>query len=296
MEDKLNTNISQPSLRVAILRSDEPHNEYSAALLQNAFDVVAMVVEPGTEQRRLLRLRRRWRDWAYALYHHARRAILGFNAYRRRYFADAPQVLPNRRAPTMRVSSVNEPRVRDFLQKAKADVTVVTCTTILRPETIEAAGEAILNIHGGHLPHYRGCHCFFFALWDGAFDRIGSTIHFVDEGIDTGDIVEVVRPAIRPHSNAESLYCRAEKLAAQRLVVLLRGLEEGVPLPRTPQPFKGRLCLRRDRKPHHELVFWLRRKLGRIALPVVEDFECWNHPATAPGGRVETTGKSGIVE
>ena len=59
-------------LRVAMLRSDAPHNEYHAAGLQNRFDVVLMIVEPGVEQLRALRVRRRWLDDGAALYHDTR--------------------------------------------------------------------------------------------------------------------------------------------------------------------------------------------------------------------------------
>lgn len=280
----MNIGHSQGRLRVAMLRSDDAHNEYHAAYLQSRFDVVAMVVEPGKEQRRLLGVRRRWVDYGYALYHHARRSVLGLNAYRRRYFADVPEVPRERLAPTLLVSSINDPSVQDCLREAQADVTIVTCTTILSRETIDAADGFILNIHGGHLPDYRGCHCFFFALYDGAFDRIGSTIHFVDAGIDTGDIVEVVRPAIRPDDNAERLYCRAEKLAVHRLMELLTDFEKGIPLDRTPQPFVGRLCLRRHRKPHHDILFFLRHRTGRLVLPEVKDFARWRRPESTKEG------------
>ena len=126
------------------------------------------------------------------------RSLLGLSAYRRRYFADVPDIPAERKAPTHRVSTINDPKVRQLLREAQPDVTVVTCTTVLTPETIAAAGVPILNVHGGCLPDYRGWYGFFFALYEGAFDKIGSTIHFIDEGIDTGDIIEVVDQTFTP--------------------------------------------------------------------------------------------------
>ena len=254
-------------LRVAMLRSDAPHNEYHADVLQNRFDVVAMVVEPGAEQRRALRVRRRWVDYSAALYHDTRRSVSGLSAYRRNYFADRPHVPTERRAAIHRVSTVNDPAVRHLLHEARPDVTVVTCTTVLTPQTIAAAAGPILNVHGGYLPDYRGWYGFFFALYDLAFDKIGSTIHFIDTGIDTGDIVEVVQPTIYPDDGPEQLYCRAERLAVHRLMDLLAGLERGHPLPRQPQSYRRRLYRRRDRTPYHDIVFALRRRNGRIVLP-----------------------------
>ena len=102
---------------------------------------------------------------------------------------------------------------------------------------LNAAGWHVINIHGGHLPDYRGNHCFFFALFDGRRDKTNSTIHFVDAGVDTGDVIEHVTSDAQPGEAAEILaYRRAEKRAVHRLVELLRSLEEGCSLPRTRQP------------------------------------------------------------
>ncbi len=133
----------------------------------------------------------------------------------------------------------------------------------------------IINIHGGHLPDYRGCHCFFFALLEGRFDAIGSTIHYVDRGIDTGDIIQVARPAIDDSDSPESLYCKAERLAARRLVEHLHALRDGRPVLSMPQQFRGRLCLRRHRRPAHDLRFAWRRRTGRLRFPTVREGERW---------------------
>lgn len=250
-------------------------------LLRHHFNVVVTVVEPGIDQRRALRRRGRWMDALAAEYHFARRSVLGLNRYRRRFFAEARLRLSIPAIPVtdvLTVTSINDPAVAEVVAAASPDVCVITCVTILSKATIDAIGVDIINIHGGHLPHYRGCHCFFFALSDGNFDQIGSTIHYVDAGVDTGDIIEVARPAIHPNDSAETLYCKAELLAAHRLVHWLEQLSAGKPVPRDPQTFRGRLCLRRHRLPHHDIIFALRRLTGRLRLPYVCESERWQRP------------------
>jgi Formyl transferase len=117
------------------------------------------------------------------------------------------------------------------------------------------------------LADYRGNHCFFFAVYDVAFDKIGSTIHYINVGIDTGDIVEVVTPPIHPGDGVEALYCRAEKMAIKQLVKWLDFYEQGGSIPRTPQLRKGKLYLTRDRKPHHDITLAFRRLSGKLVLP-----------------------------
>ncbi len=253
-------------LRVAVLCSDQPHHRYLVHALRARFDVAAVVVEPGDARVRRLRHAGAWRDWAWALYHGARRRWTGLEAYRNAQFAP-PSTETVGPFGTHEVAWINDPAVPALVSALRPDVTVVIGTSILRPSVLSALGPVVLNVHGGWLPEYRGNHCFFFALYAGDFDRVGSTIHFVDGGVDTGDVVARVAPPIHPGDNAESLYCRAERLAIQHLVGLLEGYERTGDLPRHPQPPGGPAFRTRDRKPHHDVLFWLRRRTGRLSLP-----------------------------
>lgn len=254
-------------LKIAILCGDGPHHAYLSTLLRLRFDVAAVVMEPGAAQLRRVRRRRQWRNWMAGVYHAWRRRAFGLDAYRRHYFAlpaEWPAPPPCER---LTVDSINDPAVPALLARIRPDVTLVIGTTILGRAVLEAAGPRVINLHGGYLPDYRGNHCFFFALRDRAWDRIGSSIHFVNEGIDTGDLVEVVRPALHPGDTAEMLYCRAEKRAIHRLAEWLGHLQAGGTLPRRPQERRGRLYLTRDRTPLTDVVHWLRVRTGRLAVP-----------------------------
>ncbi|MEK6278970.1 MAG: formyl transferase [Acidobacteriota bacterium] len=251
--------------KIAILGSDDAHHKYLVALLRSRFDVAAVVIEPAASQRRRLRQNGRYHDYAYAIYHHLRRTVFRLNKQRRRYFADLVETPAAERSSVLTVDWINDPSVSELLRNVRPELTVIICTSILKKEVLEAAGELIINVHGGYLPYYRGNHCFFFALYNRTFDRIGSTLHFVDEGIDTGDIIEVVTPPIYKADTAETLYCRAEKLAIHRLADLLDRWQQGESLPRSPQTMRGRLYKTRDRKPHHDLILWFRRFSNRLA-------------------------------
>ncbi|CAB3760007.1 Methionyl-tRNA formyltransferase [Paraburkholderia solisilvae] len=249
-----------------MLTSDDAHHRYLAAQLNQRFGLAALVVEPSRSQHRRLWRRRRWIDWAALAYHRCRRRLTGLDAYRENYFALAPDAPAWPVTPDLTVDWINQREVVSLLGERAPDVTIVICTSILSRRTLDAANTTV-NIHGGFLPWYRGNHCFFFALYERAFERIGSTIHFVDAGVDTGDIIEHVVPRLEPGDSAETLYCRAEKAAIHRLVDLLDALQAGVPLPRKPQPPGGRQYYTRDRNLFHDLRFWLRRRRGRLGIP-----------------------------
>ena len=46
-----------------------------------------------------------------------------------------------------------------------------------------------INIHAGISPYYRGTDCNFWALYDGNPHLVGSTIHLLSKGLDSGPIL-----------------------------------------------------------------------------------------------------------
>jgi len=74
------------------------------------------------------------------------------------------------------------------LRRLKPDVGVsVLYTHILSPAVISAFPRGIVNLHPSLLPYNRGVHPVFWAVVDGL--PAGVTLHYIDEGVDTGDIV-----------------------------------------------------------------------------------------------------------
>lgn len=256
-------------LKLAILCGDDAHHKYLISALSSNFDVAAVVIEPGSCQKKMMLKKKKIKRYMYSLYHSARRMICGLNSYRKKYFVNDFNENTSFQCMTLTINHINQETVIQLLNECQPDLTVVMGTTILGKKLIEACGRNIINIHGGYLPYYRGNHCFFFAMFNSEFDKIGSTIHFINTGIDTGDIIEVVKPLIEIKDTPEKLYCRAEMLAINRLISMIKDYEEGIPFPRVPQNLKeGNLYRTEDRKLSHDLIFWFRRKTGRIVIPV----------------------------
>ncbi|MBT5342142.1 hypothetical protein HOL59_01005 [Candidatus Woesearchaeota archaeon] len=79
----------------------------------------------------------------------------------------------------------------DFLINIKElNPTFVLCLVaqILRKNVFETLGNKLINAHGSYLPEYRGAAQYFWYLFNG--DRqYGVTVHFMEAGLDTGDII-----------------------------------------------------------------------------------------------------------
>jgi phosphoribosylglycinamide formyltransferase 1 len=90
------------------------------------------------------------------------------------------------------VPSVNSPQARRALALARPRVVVLSGTRIVSKETLASVGAPFLNLHAGITPLYRGVHGAYWALADSRPDLVGSTVHVVDSGVDTGAVVEQV--------------------------------------------------------------------------------------------------------
>lgn len=85
------------------------------------------------------------------------------------------------------VDDINEQNAIQFIKDHSIETLVVCGTSILKKEIISVP-KTILNIHGGIVPTYRNVHCDFWAYHDNDFDGIGTSIIYLDEGVDSGDV------------------------------------------------------------------------------------------------------------
>lgn len=90
----------------------------------------------------------------------------------------------------IRVETVNSEETRNILVNLRPKVVVVSGTRIIGKKTLECVDSIFINIHAGITPLYRGVHGAYWALAENNRDLVGTTIHLVDKGIDTGNIIE----------------------------------------------------------------------------------------------------------
>src|SRR5579885_229031 len=97
------------------------------------------------------------------------------------------------------VRSVNADETITAIQNIRPAVIVLAGTRIVSRQFIQSVGCPLLNIHAGITPLYRGVHGAYCALVDKRADLCGVTVHRVDAGIDTGDVLAqaVFRPDAR---------------------------------------------------------------------------------------------------
>ncbi|MCM8775233.1 MAG: phosphoribosylglycinamide formyltransferase [Candidatus Omnitrophica bacterium] len=75
---------------------------------------------------------------------------------------------------------------------------------ILSPDFVKRYRGRIINIHPAYLPDFRGAHAIRDAF-EAKVKETGVTVHFVDEGVDTGPIILQRKVPIDPQDTLESL-------------------------------------------------------------------------------------------
>ncbi|APG27353.1 hypothetical protein A7E78_05540 [Syntrophotalea acetylenivorans] len=91
--------------------------------------------------------------------------------------------------PIFQPQRCNDPEFLATIRSLSPELNLsVSYDQILRPPILETAPLGFVNFHAGMLPWYRGRSVINWAIINGE-TQIGLTAHFVDEGIDTGDII-----------------------------------------------------------------------------------------------------------
>ena len=106
----------------------------------------------------------------------------------------------------------HETTIMAVLEEREIEVVILSgYMRILSPLFVREWKGRLLNIHPSLLPKYPGAHAHRDALADGA-TVTGCTVHLVDEGVDTGQILAQSQLEIHPDDDEESLSERVKVL------------------------------------------------------------------------------------
>jgi methionyl-tRNA formyltransferase len=142
------------------------------------------------------------------------------------------QLVAGRNVPVYGVGNHNDAACAERLKADRPDVLVLGGTRIIKPHLLEIPARATVNCHPGLLPWLRGSASVGWALYKDLPQ--GATAHFIDPGIDTGDIIIRRQLPVHRMDTYESLCSRVAILAAELMAETVRFFAGGEP-PRVPQ-------------------------------------------------------------
>ena len=135
-------------------------------------------------------------------------------------------------------SGIRTPEFLDEIAGLAPDVIVVVAYgKILPPSLLGLPPLGCVNVHASLLPQYRGAAPIQWALINGD-EKTGITTMFMDEGMDTGDILLKEEVEIYEEDNAYTLSRRLSLAGSSLLIKTLEGLKDGLirPVPQSNKP------------------------------------------------------------
>ncbi len=116
------------------------------------------------------------------------------------------------------VRDVNHPEFIALIKRLGVDLIIsFNCPQPLRRELISIPKKGCINIHFGMLPEYRGILSIMYALLNGE-KNFGVTVHYIDEKLDSGDIIVQEKIPITEKDTLDTLYPKAFETAGYLLV------------------------------------------------------------------------------
>jgi folate-dependent phosphoribosylglycinamide formyltransferase PurN len=240
--------------RVVLLSCDGLFQRYLACRLASQFDLAGVVIQVSPKQKgslagRLLRYVNPILLWEYVQARVLNRIEEDRAAglVRELFFSDGkePQIPGN--VPVISDADVNSPAVVEFVTRLEPDVICVNGTNLLRAPMLglrPRLRHGIINLHTGLSPYSRGGNCNMFMLLEGHPELVGLTVHYIDEGIDSGDIIVTARPAMNPDDNFYQLEAKVFRLGIDLMLACVDQAAKGH-APREKQWTKGKLFLLR---------------------------------------------------
>jgi methionyl-tRNA formyltransferase len=139
--------------------------------------------------------------------------------------------------PVLEPEKLNEPGFIAKITETKADLFFVAAFRILPPEVFRIPPKGTVNLHGSLLPDYRGAAPINWAIINGDKET-GVTTFYIDEKVDTGDIILTEHVPIGGEETAGELAARMREIGAELAVRTVNLIEKGK-APRIPQSMLG---------------------------------------------------------
>ena len=248
-------------MKIALFTRTGFHHTYFINRLQERFGIYCVVREayprikregPVVSFVRNLRMRRQdqRKDEAFLRDFNERYSVgFRFHTMLKDYLKSAFDLVverPGTRYVDVECGEINGNSFASFLEELRPDLVVVLGSSVITPRIISIPAGGMINIHSGLSPYYRGTWSYGWPIVNREPEYIGVTVHRIDPGIDTGDIIFQTRPALGPDDDLNAIFLKviAEgvELAADAITGVMACSVRLYPQP----PGAGRLYLSKD--------------------------------------------------
>ena len=129
--------------------------------------------------------------------------------------------------PYFRIIKNGKGLKRWVVEKDPDVIIVQGMTMLLKIDVLRIPRYGVINLHRSYLPEYRGPNPLFWQYYDGRTD-FGITVHFIDRGEDTGDIIERQKVSFEVGATEKEVNDKlVGGIGSKMLVSAMNSIEEG---------------------------------------------------------------------
>ena len=116
---------------------------------------------------------------------------------------------------------INHKKVTDEIIDLNPDLIITYGCSIIKSNLLDCFKNRIINVHLGLSPYYFGSGTNFHCLVNNEFQFEGYTFMYMDEGVDTGNIIHQERAEVLPFDNPHQIGNRLIKQMTKSLIRLI---------------------------------------------------------------------------
>jgi phosphoribosylglycinamide formyltransferase 1 len=142
------------------------------------------------------------------------------------FFSDIINHLPDKsNSQVINKGDINSDIVINDILNLNPDLIITYGCSIIKPKLINMFCNKIINVHLGLSPYYFGAGTNFHALVNNELHFFGYTFMFIDEGIDTGEIIHQARPDVFSFDNPHQIGNRLIKKMVKDFIELIENFK-----------------------------------------------------------------------
>lgn len=196
-----------------------------------------------------------------------------------------PNFCKKRSIPYNFIWKKNSKEITNWIRELNPELIVIfSMSQLLKDDILKIPRLGVINLHPSFLPSYRGANPDFWQYHDMEMNP-GVTVHYVNAGEDTGDIIFQERVHIPLGTKSpERLNKLIGELGVSLMLKAIDAIAQGN-APRTPQPAQSPTPRARNLKPeeHTEIIDWEHWPIERV-WHVLRGTELWLDAIAQPAG------------
>tara|TARA_Y100000310_G_C20699273_1_gene828190 strand:+ start:5195 stop:5887 length:693 start_codon:yes stop_codon:yes gene_type:complete len=142
------------------------------------------------------------------------------------YFPNAIDWNPKIKHIFCEKNEINEEKFIDLIERENPDLIFTFGCSLLKEDIFLIPEEGCINIHTGLVQYYRGVDSSFWALHEKKPDRIGATLHYIDNSIDGGGVINQKKTRLSVNDSLDDIFIKTCIAGFELLIESLNDIKE----------------------------------------------------------------------